>query len=59
MKSVNFIRSYGHGLNHRQRQVFESEHKDIPLFTNVRWLSSGKVLTRVFAMREQLGFSLN
>ena len=48
-KMVNLIRS--HGLNHRQfREMLretEIESVDMPYYTAVRWLSCGKVLSRV------------
>lgn len=47
---VNFIRS--HGLNHRQFTTFLDEREslapDLPYHSNVRWLSSGNVLSRSF-----------
>ena len=53
IKYVNFIRS--HALNHRQFKIvldeFNAEYSDICLYTEIRWLSRGKVLERVFELR--------
>ena len=50
---VNFIRS--HALNHRQFKIvldeINSEYSDICLYTEVRWLSRGKVSERVVELR--------
>ena len=52
---ANLIRS--HGLNHRQfREMLretETESVDLPYYTAVRWLSCGKVLSRVFELRKE------
>ena len=57
VRSVNFIR--GHALNHRLFQVFcqeiGSEHSVLLFHTEVRWLSRGRVLTRVMELHEEIG----
>lgn len=54
--TVNFIR--GRGLKHRQFQDFlrnlEAEYTDVLYFTQVRWLSRGAVLQRVFSLRQEI-----
>ncbi|CAN7989854.1 unnamed protein product, partial [Ixodes pacificus] len=56
VSAVNYIRS--HGLNHRQSREFlkdsESEFVDVTYYTAVRWLSCGKVLSRLFNLREEI-----
>ncbi|XP_045501701.1 general transcription factor II-I repeat domain-containing protein 2-like [Colias croceus] len=62
VKTVNFIKS--RGLNHRQFQEFlkeqDAEYGDITYFCDVRWLSRGKMLKRVFDLRKEIAaFMLN
>ena len=56
VSAVNIIRV--RGLNHRQFKSFledlESEHSDVLYHTNVRWLSLGKVLKRVWNLRDEI-----
>ena len=56
VKVVNFIRA--RALNHRvfktMCQEINSEHIVLLLHTEVRWLSRGKVLARVFELRESI-----
>ena len=53
---VNLIRA--RGLNHRQFKAFledlETEHWDVLYHSLVRWLSLGKVLKRVWELREEI-----
>ena len=54
---VNFIRA--RGLNHRQFQNFlrtewEAEYGDVVYYSDVRWLSRSKVLTRIFELRDAI-----
>ena len=60
VKTVNLILS--RGLNHRQFQEFlkqfEAEYGDLTYFSNVRWLSRGKMLERVYALREEIAMFL-
>uniref|UniRef100_A0AAG5DQE7 SPIN-DOC-like zinc-finger domain-containing protein n=1 Tax=Anopheles atroparvus TaxID=41427 RepID=A0AAG5DQE7_ANOAO len=56
VKIVNYIRS--HGLNHRQFRILlkdnESDFQDLPYYTTVRWLSCGKLLTRMLEIRKDV-----
>lgn len=60
VKLVNFIRA--RALNHRQfiqlLEESEAEHTDVPYHSNVRWLSLGTVLRRVWDLRGQIGVFL-
>ena len=55
-KAVNFIRA--RGLNHRQFQKFlddlNSAHQDLLYFTDVRWLSKGRMIKRFYDLREEV-----
>ena len=54
VKSINYIRK--NGLNHREFRNFlnkiDSEYEDIIYFSEIRWLSRGKVLKRFFELIE-------
>jgi len=56
VKIVNFVRA--NALNHRQFKAllseYESNYSDLIPHTDVRWLSRGKVLTRVNNVYEEL-----
>lgn len=56
VKTVNFIRS--RALNHRIFKALCEEvgctHTTLLLHTEVRWLSRGKILSRVFELRSQI-----
>lgn len=56
IKVVNFIRSKG--LNHRQFQQFlsdlEAQYGDLLYYAEVRWLSRGKMLHRLFSLRDEV-----
>lgn len=53
---VNTIRS--RGLRHRQFRTFleelDSEYEDVPYFTEVRWLSRGRMLNRVWLLKQEI-----
>ncbi|XP_076246286.1 general transcription factor II-I repeat domain-containing protein 2-like [Calliopsis andreniformis] len=55
-KIVNYIRA--RGLNNRQFASFlediECEYTDLPYYTEVRWLSSHKMLKRFFKLRDEV-----
>ena len=56
VKTVNFVR--GRALNHRifmqLCEEIDSKFKVLFYHTDVRWLSRGKVMNRVFALRAKL-----
>ena len=55
-KTINFIRSKG--LRHREFQELlhsmDADFDDIPYYTEVRWLSRGKMLKRVFELKDAI-----
>ena len=51
-ETVNFVR--GRDLNHRIWNQMESIFQVLPYHTEVLWLSKGKVMNRVFALRAEL-----
>ncbi|KAL6421117.1 hypothetical protein ACFW04_014112 [Cataglyphis niger] len=57
-KIINAIKGEHKFLNHRKFQSFLEEHnaiyKDIPLHSEVRWLSAGKCLEKFFAIRKEI-----
>ncbi|XP_018376582.1 PREDICTED: SCAN domain-containing protein 3-like [Trachymyrmex cornetzi] len=62
-KITNIIRGGNRSLSHRKLKAFleevDAEYRDIPLHSEVRWLSAGKCLVRFFALRKELGEFLN
>ena len=56
VRVINFIRA--RGLNHRQFKrlldAIESEYSDVLYHSEVRWLSLGNVLRRVWNLREEI-----
>ncbi|GAA6075800.1 SCAN domain-containing protein 3-like [Tachysurus ichikawai] len=56
IKVINHIKA--HALNSRLFEQFceemDAEHRRLLLYTEIRWLSRGKSLTRVFELREPL-----
>lgn len=56
IKTINFIRAKG--LNHRQFQEFlkamGTEFADVIYYTEVRWLSKGKMLKRFYDLRTEI-----
>ena len=60
IKAVNFIRT--RGLNHRQLQNFlddlDTEHQDLAYFSEVRWLSNGRMLRQFYKLRKQVALFL-
>ncbi|XP_070171334.1 protein FAM200C-like [Polyergus mexicanus] len=57
-KIINAIKGGHKFLNHRKFQSFLEEHnaiyRDIPLHSEVRWLSAGKCLEKFFAIRKEI-----
>ena len=55
---VNLIRSGNKAHRHRRFITFleelNAEFSDLPLYTNVRWLSAGKVLKHFFGLRKDI-----
>ena len=56
VKTVNFFRSKG--LNQREFQELlrsmDADFKDIPYYTEVRWLSRGTTLKRMFELKDAI-----
>ncbi|XP_068213843.1 general transcription factor II-I repeat domain-containing protein 2-like [Palaemon carinicauda] len=61
VRAVNLIRA--RGLNHRQFRSFlediESNFTDVLYHTNIRWLSMGKVLKRMWDVKEEVVLFFN
>ena len=57
IRLVNFLRAKS-AKQHRELKTFLEEHEaafhDVPLHTAVRWLSKGKVLSRVWSIRQAI-----
>ena len=58
IKTVNLIRD-GHKAQRHQRFVgflreLDAEFIDLPLHTNIRWLSAGKILKHFFGLRKEI-----
>jgi hypothetical protein len=56
VKIVNFIkaRSLNSRLFEKLCQSMDSDHQQVLLHTEVRWLSCGKVLSRLFELRDEI-----
>lgn len=61
VKIVNFIkaRPLNHRLFENMCREMEAEHKHLLLHTEVRWLSRGRVMQRVYELRDELHIFLN
>jgi len=61
VKIVNFVkaRPLNHRLFENMCREMEAEHKHLLLDTEMRWLSRGRVVQRVYKMREELLIFLN
>ncbi|XP_068250678.1 general transcription factor II-I repeat domain-containing protein 2-like [Palaemon carinicauda] len=61
VRAVNLIRAWG--LNHRQFRSFlediEADFTDVLYHTNIRWLSMGKVLKRMWDVKEEVVLFFN
>jgi len=55
-KTVNFIRSKGlrHGEFQELLHSMDADFDDIPYYTEVRWLSRGKMLKQVFELKDAI-----
>ena len=58
VKMVNLIRG-GNKSQRRRRFVsfldeLNAEFSDLPLYTSIRWLSAGEVLTHFFGLRKEI-----
>lgn len=61
-KIINAIKGGHKFLSHRQFQHFLEEHNatytDVPLYSEVRWLSAGKCLNKFFAIKKEISLFL-
>lgn len=62
VKIINRLKGGHNALTHRKLVAFlkeiDAEYGDILLFTEVRWLSRGKSLDRLFSLREEIAIFL-
>ena len=61
ISAVNFIRA--RAVNHRQfnqlMEEIEANYKDVLYFSQIRWLSRGKTLKRVWDLRREIAFYMD
>ena len=58
IKSINFIRprDLGHRLFQAMLSEMNDEHGDLVYYTEVCWISRGRMLKRLFDLRDEITF---